>query len=242
MRNVTWSNQYLYGTTVNSKTVTGEWIRPTVIKNQANNYAKNDAEIKVTYEFKYELTDANLSKQISGKDTSQALSASISGNDLKSFLRQYIKDNYLEKHYPSFTSEQWHAITVEIFDIEEIKTNLTQAKSPLLSPLGLLQVSDGNIYAFSDRLVEYLVQNVINHLDEFSKDIERIQTYSKSEINWLKNASRYYGDIVPGVWDKDFQRYLFDLVKDSKILGRHIDLTGYADKDTETIITRGQKV
>jgi hypothetical protein len=49
------------------------------------------------------------------------------------------------------------------------------SKEPLFSPLGLLQVSDGNIYAFSNRLVEFLTQNAINHLDSFGKNIERVQ-------------------------------------------------------------------
>lgn len=150
---VTWSNQYLYDTTVNSKTVKGDWIRPETI--QGNSYSY---------------------------------------------------------------------------------------KEPLLSPLGLLQLSDGNIYAFSDRLIEYLLQHAINHLDTFTKDIERIQTYSKSEINYLKNNSRYTGSIVPGVWDIDFQEYLFNLVKKSKNLDKKIDLNGFVDKDTESIITRGQKL
>lgn len=156
--NITWSNKYLNSTTINSKTVSGNWIRPEVIQNFNNN---PEAEMQT---------------------------------------------------------------------------------EPLFSPLSLLQINDGNIYAFSDRLVEYLVQNVINQLDTFTKDIERVQRYSKSEINQLKNNSRYTGAVVPGVWDKDFQRYLFDLVKNSNIIEKKLDLTGYVDKDTESVITRGQEV
>jgi hypothetical protein len=47
---------------------------------------------------------------------------------------------------------------------------------------------------------------------------------------------------VDGVWDEDLRRYLFELTKKSKYLSRKIDLTGYVDKDTEMIITRGQRV
>lgn len=153
---VTWSNQYLQGLTVNSKTVTGDWIRPEIIEADENN------------------------KQISNKIP------------------------------------------------------------PLLSPLSLLQINDGNIYAFSDRLIEYLTQNVINHLDTFGKNVERIQQYSKSNINKLKNGTIYSGAVVPGVWDEDLQQYLFELSKNSLILNRKLDLNGYVDKDTETVITRGQ--
>lgn len=116
-------------------------------------------------------------------------------------------------------------------------------EEPLLSPLGLLQMSDGNTYAFSDRLIEYLLQNAINHLDEFGGDISRIQKYAKSEINALKNNTlAYQGATVDGVWDEDLRRYLFNLTKKSKYLSRKIDLTGYVDRDTEMIITRGQRV
>ena len=114
------------------------------------------------------------------------------------------------------------------------------SKEPLFSPLGLLQVSDGNIYAFSDRLVEFLTQNAINHLDSFGKNIERVQQYSRSDINQIKNSSRYTGILVPGVWDEDFQRYLFNLTKDTRLDIHKVDLTGYVDRDIEKVISRGQ--
>ena len=238
---VTWSNQYLYGTSVNSKTVTGDWIRPEVIQNFSNNFshAANYFPRK-SYKVKYRLTDNNLKKCFSGELITSPLDSTSS--TFEGRVKFEIMNKHINNHYQIITDLQRSNIVVdqvlECVEYEVAKPN----KEPLLSPLGLLQVSDGNIYAFSDRLIEYLVQNVINHLDEFSKDVERVQKYSKSEMNWLKNASRYSGEIVTGVWDKDFQEYLFKLVKDSSILGRHIDLTGYVDKDTETIITRGQKV
>lgn len=158
-KNITWSNQYLYGTTINSKTVRGEWIRPQVI---------------------------------TSKDGSAT-------------------------------------------------AGMVVAKEPLFSPLSLLQISDGNTYAFSNRLVEYLTQNAINHLESFSKNIERVQQYSKSDINYIKNGSRYSEPLVLGVWDKDFQRYLFNLVRTTKLDVLKTDLTGYVDKSVEKIISRGQK-
>lgn len=225
---VTWSNQYLHGTTINSKTVTGEWVRPEIISVKTkpiysnivahikDNNKKKEFSIPVFGEYKFE----NLE---SLKDLT---------------LNNYVRENYgvlfdhsiLENIFINLKLKYQEAPTFEI------------SKSPLFSPLSLLQISDGNIYAFSNRLIEYLTQNAISHLDDFGKNIERVQSYSKSEMNQIKNHSRYTGALVPGVWDKDFQKYLFDLTRDSKILNSKLDLTGYVDKDTETVITRGQKV
>lgn len=113
---------------------------------------------------------------------------------------------------------------------------------PMLSPLGLLQLSTGDDYAFSNRLIEYLTQNVINPLDSFSKDIERVQKYASSSECLQKNRKRYRGYYVKGVWDDSLRKFLFDLTKNSNVLSQSVDLTGYVDKDTELVVTRGQKV
>ena len=245
--NITWSNQYLYGTSVNAKTVSGDWIRPEIIQNADGlNFVKNNNQIefnnkKNTYNYSftviYKQSETSIVTLLNQKIT-QVFENSINNSDREDAVKQIIKNRYASVLNTSVEN-------LQITDLSEaviVNPEYKKYEKPLLSPLGLLQVSDGNIYAFSDRLVEYLVQNVINHLDEFTKDIERVQQYSKSDINYIKNIDRYTGDIVPGVWDKDFQTYLFNLVEQSKILGRKIDLTGYVDKDTETIITRGQKV
>jgi hypothetical protein len=40
--NATWSNKYLESTTVNSKTVVGEWVRPdTVVSNYVKKFESN---------------------------------------------------------------------------------------------------------------------------------------------------------------------------------------------------------
>lgn len=126
--------------------------------------------------------------------------------------------------------------------VQEVAAGIETPSLAQVSPLGLLQVSDGNTYAFSNRLIEFLLQHAINHLDDFGKNIQRVQEYSKSIENQVKNHSRYTGAIVPGVWDEDFQKYIFDLVKDTNYLKHKVDLTGYIDKDAETVITRGQRV
>ena len=110
------------------------------------------------------------------------------------------------------------------------------------STVGLLQINTGNSYAFSNRLIEYLLQHVITHLDTFTDNTKRIQEYASSTINQEKNGSKYKSTFVPGVWNESLKQYLFELAADSLFVKSRVDLTGYVDKDTEQVITRGQKV
>ena len=190
VNSVTFTNQSIWDSTVNSKTVSGDLIRPKYIKNKLK---PKDSSVLNEYE------------NYNGEEKTVIWSDSNT-NIL-------FEDNH--EPYPI---------------------------SPLLSPLGLLQLSDGNNYAFSNRLIEYLLQNVINPLDEFTKDIERIQVYATSIENKIKNKSTYTAAYTPGVWDYSLREYLFNLVKDSIYVRKRVDLTGYVDKDAETVITRGQRV
>lgn len=192
VNSVTFTNQSIWDSTVNSKTVSGDLIRPKYVQNKLKpkeeyrivlNEIANHGETEETIPW----TDTNTDTLFEGNDE-------------------------------------------------------TYVVSPLLSPLGLLQLSDGNNYAFSNRLIEYLLQNVINPLDEFTKDVERIQAYATSIENKLKNKSTYTAAYTPGVWDYSLREYLFNLVKDSIYVNKRVDLTGYVDKDVETVITRGQRV
>ena len=239
--NVTWSNKYLNSTTINSKTVFGDWIRPEIIQN-FNNKEMEEYTFRLTIQDNTDISIPIIDRRINltrnyifPKDTPHSLRMQTVFRLAKN---QYIKNKYGDSQIdPSKIG-----ISGTCDDVVQNIDTSKHIKEILFSPLSLLQINDGNIYAFSDRLVEYLVQNVINQLDTFTKDIDRVQRYSKSEINWLKNNSRYTGAVVPGVWDKDFQRYLFDLVKNSNIIEKKLDLTGYVDKDTESVITRGQEV
>jgi len=113
----------------------------------------------------------------------------------------------------------------------------------LLSPLSLLQLLPDNPIAFSDRLIEYLVNNVITDFDDISQDISRIQTYASSDINNSKNKSKYTTSYTKGVWEPSLQWYLYELMFTTPYASNlKLDLNGFVDKDTETIITRGQNV
>ena len=123
------------------------------------------------------------------------------------------------------------------------RINISVPLEGCLSPLGLLQMSDGNVYAFSDRLVEYLLLNCITSQQTITDNIARIQTYASSSTNANRNlVLKYRESYTPGVWDDSLRSYLFGVMKTARIYtGKpQVDLTGYVDKDTEQVITRGQ--
>ncbi|MGM9544279.1 MAG: hypothetical protein ACI3T9_04785 [Romboutsia timonensis] len=132
-------------------------------------------------------------------------------------------------------SEDGDEVSIEVFHTK-------QKKPRLLSDLSLIQISDGKSYAFSNRLIEYLTYNVITSDDSINQNISRIQTYAASNINAKVNGSVFRSLSSKGIWDKELQKYLFDLTLNSRYVDNKLDLTGYVDKDVEQVITRGQKV
>ena len=93
-----------------------------------------------------------------------------------------------------------------------------------LSQLSLLQLNNKTIYAFSDKLIEFLLQNVVTSLDEFNEDIKYIQ--DRLGIN--TNNSLY------GIWTDDLRDEMFKRYMNiENNLYSKIDITGYMDKDIE---------
>lgn len=93
-----------------------------------------------------------------------------------------------------------------------------------LSALSLTQMNDGRIYAFADRLVEYLLKNVIDKEDTIDENTVRVQ----------KLANKYLGyeGRPNGVYSEELKSLIFN-----KYIREHdpkaLDITGYTDKDIE---------
>lgn len=101
--------------------------------------------------------------------------------------------------------------------------------SAMLSNLSLLRVNDGNIYAFSDRIIEYMLLNVIDSDEEISKNILRTQ-----EKLGLDNR----GDTTNGVWDRKMRYFMYrTYIKDR--FTDPIDINGFVDRDMEHFISGG---
>lgn len=105
----------------------------------------------------------------------------------------------------------------------------------------LTQVVDGKNYAFSNRLVEYLLLNTITKNDSITQNIERIQQYNSSQKSYLLNGKTFAVDnLKKGIWDRHLRKYNYDLVTNFK-MPLSFDINGYVDKDTEEIILRGKE-
>ena len=99
----------------------------------------------------------------------------------------------------------------------------------LLSSPSLLEVGATETFAFSNRLVEYLLLNVVDNMDTIDNNVTRIQKILK-----LDNRK----DVIPSVWSDLLRCTLYkDYIKlDS---AKHADITGFVDKDIEKMLMRG---
>ena len=90
-------------------------------------------------------------------------------------------------------------------------------------------------YAFSDRLLEYLLGNIITANDVYSKNIETIQTQLSNLFEDYKNMfiSRKY---VKGVWDNDIPRFVTSLIEEQPDKFTMYDHDGNINKDIESLL------
>lgn len=99
---------------------------------------------------------------------------------------------------------------------------------PYYSKLQLLTVNDGETHPFADKLIDYLVGNVITPMDGISDNIRRLQ---KSVINRFDET--YSHARLPGAWEGVLRDYAYDLAKSRGALASSFDVLGYVDKDVE---------
>lgn len=118
----------------------------------------------------------------------------------------------------------------KIFDIGSLrKLSDKQLNHSLLNNLSLLLLNTNETYAFSNRLIEYLLQNTITSQDMIGTDIGTIQTASKFNL---------FNDYVKNVWSTQLRYYLFyHYLEDSgaRRLNK-VDINGFVDKDIENYV------
>lgn len=122
----------------------------------------------------------------------------------------------------------------------------------------LIHMASNISYAFDDRLVEYLLLNVIDNTESVDKNIDRIQRYLMSTDSLIKNKittyiiknntdiksttdnfrldTNNYSKYMKGVWDNQLRMFIYDLITQHWKAPKTIDISGYVDKDVETII------
>lgn len=107
---------------------------------------------------------------------------------------------------------------------------ITDAKLISVNPQ-LIQINTKSVYAFSDRLIEFLLNNVITPIDDIEKNIVRMHKYSQF-LHPDKNSESIFTE-------KD--RVL--LYKKYSETGNSMnDITGFVDKSVEAFITKGRDV
>ncbi len=114
-----------------------------------------------------------------------------------------------------------------IYNVEGISNlNDLELSNIFTSDLSLLQMNNNITYPYAKRLIEYLLLNVIHTRDEITKNIERIQDLFVNDV-----------DSVPEVWDNKLRSDVY--INYQKIpLARKLDLNGFVDIDTETLIKK----
>lgn len=179
------------------------------------------------------------------KDQNLADSLALRENDLKLLIKVpfnnssslvVLEGNYLNyndmllKHENTDEENIWkikrnHTITNYEEDIYHPAVN-KRLFDPI-SSLQLLNMNTGESYPFADRLIEYMVGNVITDFDPLEDDIQRTQTVMS--YNGIK-----FNNI--DIWENKVKNISYDFMFNHfKTLDSRInhDLLGYIDKDVE---------
>ena len=102
-----------------------------------------------------------------------------------------------------------------------------------LSPLSLMYFNDGNSYAFSNRLMEYLLLNVVTSEETIDNNIS---LFEQGQYTIGEN-------ITSGVWKDDIRYNAFNYYKNNyhrDLVLRFRDINGFMDKDMERLILGGK--
>jgi len=103
-----------------------------------------------------------------------------------------------------------------------------------LSALSLLRSNTKESYAFSDRLIEYLLWNVVSPRDRLTGNIARMQeTIGALDLGYA--SFRSHNQISKGVWDDEIQRATLRLLNSASHEFFMEDQDGYGNKDVERI-------
>ena len=98
--------------------------------------------------------------------------------------------------------------------------------------ISLLHFNSHKSYAFSDRLIEYLLLNVIDLTDTLDGNIKYVQELVENNIETFKYPYK-------GIWNDKIRLGLSE-IEDEKLKTIFIrDLDGYLNKDIDAILTKG---
>lgn len=116
-----------------------------------------------------------------------------------------------------------------------VRCNKEHVREFTHSDLSLLKMNTRVSYAFSDRLIEYLLGNVIASSDFIAQNISKVQTaisqaFPDYKMSFLRGKHR------KGVWDKDISRFVLSTLEKYKDELVIYDQDGNINKDIESLI------
>ena len=129
-----------------------------------------------------------------------------------------------------------------VINFEHI-TDIEQSNSiSLISQPQLLRINTGISHPFADRLVEYLVGNVITPLDEIGDNVLRAKTVMSKRLSGTKHSIS-----LDQLWADNMKYYAYAFMTSLKTtsfgsvprfsIEKTHDCLGYIDKDVETCYT-----
>lgn len=156
------------------------------------------------------------------------------------------RDLYLLIQLPSSCATTITVLEGNYVDIASIKTDYNFVREfSVYKNLSLLSLNTKETYAFSDRLVEYLLDNVITHLDPVGSDISRTQEclVKIDTLNGKSDDSGYSSFVKnhktsSGVWDDAIKTSILNLVERFSNERSFHDQDGYVNKDIEDLFLR----
>ena len=101
--------------------------------------------------------------------------------------------------------------------------------------LSLLKMNTRESYAFSTRLLEYLLGNVIYSSDQIAQNIQRVQSaIEQLDLSYTRALQR--GAATSGVWDDDISRIVTQLLRKQKNSNILYDQDGNVNRDVEQLL------
>ena len=113
---------------------------------------------------------------------------------------------------------------------------INNALQRIQSENSLLHMNYHATYAFSDRLIEYLLKNVI-HTDDIAQNIAKVQTAFAENNSGYKD--KFLNKVFwKGFWDEDLSNLVIDLVNTYAKENLIYDQDGFINKDVESILNK----
>lgn len=120
--------------------------------------------------------------------------------------------------------------------LENVDEGVTDnQETPKLLNLSLLRMNTKTSFAFSDRLIEYLVNNIIGRHDYNSKNIAKVQL-ALSLIFPEYDALFKNNSLKMGIYDDNIDKYIMQIVEPYTRSNMIYDQDGSVNKDVEQII------